>query len=71
MFEAMLQGEMDAHLGYRSNERGEKPMADRHNGYGKKTLKTTAGSVEVRVPRDRGELYPPVGGEAAAGRERH
>jgi len=23
MFEAMLQGEMDAHLGYASNERGE------------------------------------------------
>lgn len=59
MFEAMLQGEMDAHLGYRSNERGEKPTADRRNGYGKKTLKTTAGSVEVRVPRDRDGSFTP------------
>ncbi len=59
MFEAMLQGEMDAHLGYESNERGEKPTTDRRNGYGKKTLKTTAGSVQVRVPRDREGSFTP------------
>ncbi len=59
MFEAMLQGEMDAHLGYASNERGEKATTDRRNGYGRKTLKTTAGSVEVRVPRDREGSFQP------------
>jgi len=59
MFEAMLQGEMDAHLGYESNERGEKATTDRRNGYGKKTLKTTAGNVEVRVPRDRDGSFTP------------
>ncbi len=59
MFEAMLQGEMDAHLGYMSNERGEKSTTDRRNGYSKKTLKTTAGSVEVRVPRDRDGSFTP------------
>ncbi len=59
MFEAMLQGEMDAHLGYASNERGEKATTDRRNGYGRKTLKTTAGSVEVRVPRDREGSFAP------------
>ncbi len=59
MFEAMLQGELDAHLGYESNERGEKPTADRRNGYSKKTLKTTAGNVEVRVPRDRDGSFTP------------
>jgi len=59
MFEAMLQGEMDAHLGYASNERGEKTTTDRRNGYSKKTLKTTAGNVEVRVPRDRDGSFTP------------
>ncbi len=59
MFEAMLQGELDAHLGYESNERGEKPTTDRRNGYSKKTLKTTAGSVEVCVPRDRDGSFTP------------
>lgn len=37
MFEAMLQGEMNSHLGYSSNERGEKDSANRRNGYTKKT----------------------------------
>ncbi len=53
MFEAMLQGEMSAHLGYESNERGEKATSNRRNGYSEKTLKTTAGEVRVSVPRDR------------------
>lgn len=59
MFEAMLQGEMNAHLGYGNNERGEKGTADRRNGYGRKTLKTTAGEVEIRVPRDRDGSFQP------------
>ena len=41
MFEAMLQGEMNSHLGYSNNERGEKGTLNRRNGYSKKTLKTT------------------------------
>ncbi len=53
MFEAMLQGEMSAHLGYESNERGEKATTNRRNGYSGKTLKTTAGEVKVSVPQDR------------------
>ena len=37
MFEAMLQGEMNSHLGYSSNERREKDSANRRKGYTKKT----------------------------------
>jgi len=59
MFEAMLQGEMCAHLGYERNERGEKQTANRRNGYSRKTLKTTAGEVEVEVPRDREGSFEP------------
>ncbi len=60
MFEAMLQGEMSAHLGYESNERGEKATTNRRNGYSEKTLKTTAGEVRVSVPRDREGSFEPI-----------
>ena len=36
MFEAMLQGEMNSHLGYPNNGRGEKETVNRRNGYSKK-----------------------------------
>ncbi len=60
MFEAMLQGEMSAHLGYESNGRGEKATTNRRNGYSGKTLKTTAGEVRISVPRDREGSFEPV-----------
>lgn len=39
MFEAMLQGEMNQHLGYENNERSEKETSNRRNGYTKKHVK--------------------------------
>ena len=60
MFEALLQGEMNSHLGYSNNERGEKETANRRNGYTKKTLKTTAGDVPIEVPRDRDGTFEPM-----------
>lgn len=59
MFEAMLKGEMNHHLGYDSNDKGEKSTPNRRNGYGKKTLKTSAGEVEIAVPRDRDSSFEP------------
>ena len=53
IFEAMLNGEMENHLGYASNGRGEKCTENRRNGYTPKILKTSAGEVSIRVPRDR------------------
>lgn len=53
MFEAMLQGEMDNHLGYESNDHGYKATSNRRNGYTNKTLKTTMGDIEIQSPRDR------------------
>lgn len=60
MFEAMLQGEMNSHLGYANNERGEKETKNRRNGYSKKSLKTTAGDVPIEVPRDREGTFEPA-----------
>lgn len=59
MFEPMLQGEMDSHLGYESNDRGYKDTNNRRNGYTHKTLKTTMGDVEIDAPRDRGGSFDP------------
>ncbi|WP_026496923.1 IS256 family transposase [Butyrivibrio sp. WCD3002] len=59
MFEAMLQGEMDSHLGYESNDHGYKPTTNRRNGYTSKTLKTSMGDIEIQSPRDRDGSFEP------------
>lgn len=59
MFEAMLQGEMDNHLGYESNDHGYKATSNRRNGYTNKTLKTTMGDIEIHSPRDRDGSFDP------------
>lgn len=59
MFEAMLQGEMNDHLGYESNDHGYKATANRRNGYTNKTLKTTMGDIEIQSPRDRDGSFEP------------
>ena len=59
MFEAMLKGEMNHHLGYESNNKGEKKTENRRNGYGKKTIKTSSGALDIEVPRDRDGSFSP------------
>nr|WP_149473592.1 IS256 family transposase [Oceanobacillus polygoni] len=59
MFESMLKGEMNHHLGYEANDKGEKETENRRNGYGKKTIKTSTGEVDIKVPRDRDGSYNP------------
>lgn len=59
IFEAMLQGEMDEHLGYVSNDHGSKKTSNRRNGYTPKNVKTSYGEVEIAVPRDRESSFEP------------
>lgn len=59
MFEAMLQGEMNSHLGYENNEKGEKQTENRRNGYITKNVKTSMGEITVDVPRDRDGSFEP------------
>jgi transposase-like protein len=59
MFEAMLNGEMDNHLGYGNNDHGAKITTDRRNGYIEKSVRTTAGTVDLKVPRDRDGSFEP------------
>jgi transposase-like protein len=59
MFEAMLQGEMDAHLGYESNDHGPKETSNRRNGYNTKSIRSSMGEVEIQTPRDREGTFKP------------
>lgn len=59
MFEAMLQGEMNSHLGYDTNDHDDKETANRRNGYTHKSVKTTMGEVEIDSPRDRDGSFDP------------
>jgi transposase-like protein len=58
--ESMLQGEIEAHLGYSKNQpKPESTGKNARNGYGKKTVKTQHGSFEIEVPRDRNAEFEP------------
>ena len=58
IFESMLKGEMENHLGHKKHERSEDGDNVR-NGYSSKTLKTSLGEVPIRVPRDRQSTFEP------------
>lgn len=60
MFEAMLKGELDTHLGYSSNSKEKKETDNRRNGYTEKTLKTSMGEVPIKAPRDRDGSFQPI-----------
>lgn len=57
--ESMLKGELKNHLGYNANDQAEKSTANRRNGYGRKTLKSSAGTIPIQVPRDRDATFEP------------
>ena len=59
MFEAMLKGELNNHLGYESNSKDPKETTNRRNGTSPKTLKTTMGEVRINAPRDRDGSFEP------------
>ena len=54
-----MQGEMNSHLGYESTDHGAKATDNRCNGYTNKKVKTSAGEVEIKVPRDRDSSFEP------------
>ncbi|MGM0338821.1 IS256 family transposase [Enterococcus sp. AZ007] len=59
LFEKMLQGELNNHLGYDPHSKEPKEHKNRRNGYGNKTLKTSFGEVDIDVPRDRDASFDP------------
>jgi len=56
--EQLLEGELDAHLGYERHDRSESTNA--RNGHGRKKIKTTEGEMHISVPRDREASFNPM-----------
>jgi transposase-like protein len=51
--ERALNAEMDYHLG------GDEQVGNNRNGYGRKTVVTDTGKIEIEVPRDRAGSFDP------------
>jgi putative transposase len=60
VLERMLQAEMTDHLGYEAGDASGRGSGNSRNGTSVKTVTTTAGPVEVNIPRDRNGLFEPV-----------
>lgn len=56
--EQLLEGEIDAHLGYEKHDRSD--LKNNRNGHTNKTIKTTEGEVKIKVPRDRDATFEPA-----------
>ncbi|NLA83989.1 MAG: IS256 family transposase [Clostridiales bacterium] len=59
ILQEMLEGEMDATLGYSRDEAGSKTTDNSRNGYTKKTVRSELGPVELNIPRDRKGKFEP------------
>jgi transposase-like protein len=60
VLEGALEGELDAHLGYRKHDAAGDGSGNSRNGHRGKTVLTEAGPVEISVPRDRDSSFQPV-----------
>lgn len=55
----MLEAEFDEQMGYEKYEVTEEKKANYRNGHKPKTLKSTAGEIEIEVPQDRNSEFEP------------
>jgi transposase-like protein len=58
-FQAMLDAEMEEHLGYAPNDRESKKEANSRNGKGSKKVRGDFGEIEIDTPRDREGTFEP------------
>ena len=59
MVNGSLEGELDDELGYNRYDVGSKETSNSRNGFGNKTMQTSYGEVDIKVPRDRQGDYEP------------
>ena len=60
--EDSLDAELEETLGcgkYDHTARGESGTTNNRNGHSKKTLKTSAGKIDINIPRDRNGKFEP------------
>lgn len=58
IFESILKGELENHLGYEKHERTAE-SANYRNGYSKKNIRTSLGELPIKIPRDRQGTFEP------------
>ena len=59
--QAMLEGELESHLGYSKGEAKADPTSgNRRNGHGVKSVRSSYGEVDIAVPRDREADFEPL-----------
>lgn len=56
--EQLLEGELDAHLGYNKHQTSE--SNNYRNGHSAKRIKTSLGETEISIPRDRDSSFNPM-----------
>lgn len=57
--EAMLEGELTAHLGYEAHEAAGRGTGNSRNGRYRRTLKSEGGTQNIAMPRDRNGTFEP------------
>jgi putative transposase len=60
LIERAMQAELTHHLGYSAGQPAPEEQTNRRNGQNNKTVRTDAGMVEIRVPRDREGSFEPL-----------
>ena len=59
LLEAVLEGEITHHVGYEKHDPEGNNSGNSRNGFGKKTLKSEFGEVDIEIPRDRNGDFEP------------
>ena len=57
--QGMLEAEMDEKLGYSKYDYQNKDTDDSRNGYSKKTVTSSLGTIDLDIPRDRKSEFEP------------
>ena len=60
VLEKMLEGEMDAHLGYEKNSVAGNNTGNSRNGSYPKKIQTEHGEAVISIPRDRSGQFEPI-----------
>lgn len=58
--QAMLNTELDSHLGYEKSENKVALTTNRRNGFTRKTVHSQLGKFSLSVPRDRDTSFEPM-----------
>ena len=59
VLEAIYDGEITAHLGYRKHEQKASKDGNYRNGTTKKSVQSQLGEIELNMPRDRHSTFEP------------